>query len=191
MTTLFTRAGRSPARAAFVEGGQDTVIIRQLEPREHLAYRTLRLECLKLHPEFFGTTYAEAAAIRALPFERFIWRRSRDNVMFGAFIDDELCGICGFQREQRERTRHRGELVQLYVRPREAGQGIGTKLIGTILKHAFDDLHLMQVVLSVAANNEAAVKAYHRAGFREYGWLERYFCSDGVCDAQYFMVYER
>jgi RimJ/RimL family protein N-acetyltransferase len=190
MTALLTRAARPTARVVPPERPPKNVKIRRLEPREHLAYRTLRLECLKIHPEFFGTTYAEAAATRALPFERFIWKRSQDNVMFGAFIDEELTGICGFQREQRERTRHRGELVQLYVRPRAARQGIGTKLIAAVLKHAFDDLRMMQVVLSVAANNDAAVKAYHRAGFREYGWLERHFCSDAVCDAQYFMVYE-
>src|SRR5471032_1906095 len=91
------------------------VIVRRLQAHEHAAYRTVRLECLRLNPDLFGTTYPEASAMPILTFERFISTGDRDNVMFGAFVDGWLCGLCGFARETRQRTRHRGELVQMYV----------------------------------------------------------------------------
>jgi RimJ/RimL family protein N-acetyltransferase len=191
MSTSGTCATDSPALVAHPRTEMHDVVIRKLEPREYGQYRELRLECLKRNPLFFGTTYAEALATEALPFEKFIWTRDPDHVMFGAFAQGKLCGICGIQREQRQRARHRGELVQLYVTPVVARKGIGARLIATVLQYALENLMLEQVVLGVAADNRAALKTYHRAGFREYGWLERYFCSDGVCNGQLFMVYER
>jgi RimJ/RimL family protein N-acetyltransferase len=48
-----------------------------------------------------------------------------------------------------------------------------------------------QVVLSVVADNRAAVRVYARAGFREYGRLENYFRYDDASTTQLFMVYDR
>ena len=113
---------------------QSTITIRQLQANEQDAYRLLRLESLRLYPAFFGATYAEAIATPRLPFEHFIDVQDPDNRMFGAFIDQQLCGICGFQREQRQRARHRGVLVHMYVTPGRAKQGIGERLITTLLR---------------------------------------------------------
>lgn len=179
-----------PRRAA-AELGYHEPVVRPLEAHEAAAYRALRLESLLLRPEFFGSTYAESVATPVLPFERFIRDQDSDHVMFGAFIDGKLCGICGFQREKRERARHRGELVHLYVAPPFARRGIGARLIAAVLDHAINELALLQVLLSVAGDNTAAISAYHSAGFREYGWLEQYFYSKGAGSAQMFMVYER
>jgi len=189
MTILGMSAGTRLAHAA--ERDKQHAFIRKLEPREHGAYRDLRLECLRLNPQLFGTTYEEAAATTALPFERHIWKRDSDNVMFGAFIDDVLVGICGFQRDHRERARHRGELVHLYVVPQAAKKGIGTRLIASVMDYALIDPAVQQVTLSVSGDNDPALKIYHRAGFREYGWLEGYYHSDGENVSQLFMVYER
>jgi RimJ/RimL family protein N-acetyltransferase len=189
MTILGMSAGTRLAHSH--ERERNKAIIRKLEPREHGAYRDLRLECLRLNPHLFGTTYEEAAATTALPFERHIWKRDSDHVMFGAFIDDVLVGICGFSRDRRERARHRGELVQLYVVPQASKQGIGTRLISTVLDYALVDPTVQQVTLSVSGDNDPALKVYHRAGFREYGWLEGYYHADGEDISQLFMVYER
>ena len=98
--------------------------IRRLEPHDQGAYRALRLESLRTNPALFGTTYAEAAAMPSLPFETFIRERAPDHAMFGAFVDGTLVGLCGFRRETRERARHSGELVEMYVAPHVAGRGL-------------------------------------------------------------------
>jgi RimJ/RimL family protein N-acetyltransferase len=60
-----------------------------------------------------------------------------------------------------------------------------------VVEHAFADAALTQIVLGVVAENEAAVSAYRRAGFREYGTLERCFHSGDAASTQLFMVRER
>jgi RimJ/RimL family protein N-acetyltransferase len=169
----------------------DSCIIRRLQANESLEYRAIRLESLRLYPALFGTTYAEATATPSLPFEHFIQTQDNDSFMFGAFAQDQLCGICGFQREKRQRTRHRGELIQMYVEPSMARHGIGGRLINTVLNYVFQDSTLKQVVLGVLADNTAAVSLYKRAGFREYGRLENYFSYNSTSSTQIFMVCER
>ena len=167
------------------------VDIRRLEPGEEGLYRAMRLQSLQRNARLFGSTYAETAAVPLLPFERFIAASDADNPMFGAFTRGELGGICGLQRESRERTRHRAELVHMYVAPWLQGQGVGSQLVATAVRFGLDRLGLQQIVLGVVSENEPAVRLYRRAGFREYGRLERFFCGDAGCSEKLFMVYER
>jgi len=167
------------------------VSISRLEPGEQAAYRALRLECLLNNPTLFGTTHAESEGAPSLAFERFIATRHSEHLMFGAFSNGVLGGICGLERAQRQQTRHRGELVQMYVAPWMAGQGVGRRLIETVVRHGVEQLGLRQIVLGVVAGNEPAVRLYRRAGFRAYGRLESAFCSEAGCTAQLLMVYDQ
>jgi RimJ/RimL family protein N-acetyltransferase len=167
------------------------VSIRKLLAHESAAYRSARLESLQHYPAFFGTTYAEEAAVPILPFEQLIQQQHPSNFMLGAFRDNQLCGICGFKREPRRRSRHRGELVQLYVAPTATGHGIGGRLVTGVVSEAFRDPELTQIVLGVIADNHAALAVYTRAGFREYGRLERYFVDGETSRTQLFMIHER
>jgi RimJ/RimL family protein N-acetyltransferase len=176
---------------AKVRTTQQDVAIRRLESGEEGLYRAMRLQSLQRHARLFGSTYAETAAEPLLPFERFIAASDEDNPMFGAFTRGELGGICGLQRETRERTRHRAELVHMYVAPWLQGQGVGSQLVATAVGYGLDRLGLQQIVLGVMTENEPAVRLYRRAGFREYGRLERFFRADAGCSGKLFMVYER
>jgi RimJ/RimL family protein N-acetyltransferase len=167
------------------------VAIRRLESGEQGLYRAMRLQALLRNPHRYGSTYAESAATPQLPLERFIAANDVENVMFGAFTRGELGGMCGLIRETREQTRHRAELVHMYVAPWLQGQGVGAALVEATLRYGIDRIGLHQIVLGVMAENEPAVRLYRRCGFREYGRLERYFCSDLGCSEKLFMVYER
>src|SRR5262245_36449202 len=145
------------------------VVVRVLKPHEAGEYRRVRLECLRSYPDVFGTTHGEEEARPVLPFERAIREQSPDQVMLGAFVDGRLSGLCGFARESRIKTRHRAELVQMYVAPRAAGRGVGGRLVAGHLAHAFGHPEITQVVLSVVATNAPAIRLYERHGFREYG----------------------
>ncbi|HKH91944.1 MAG TPA: GNAT family protein [Gemmatimonadaceae bacterium] len=168
----------------------DDVKISRLEPGEQTAYRALRLECLRNNPTLFGTTYTESIAAPSLAFERFIATRHSEHLMFGAFRGGVLGGICGLHREQRAQTRHRGELVHMYVAPWMTGRGVGRRLIETVMRHGVEQLGLRQIVLAVVADNAPALRLYRRAGFREYGRLDFAFCSDAGWTSQLLMVYE-
>jgi RimJ/RimL family protein N-acetyltransferase len=167
------------------------VAIRRLMPGEQGLYRAMRLRALQRHPQLYGSTYAESAATAVLPLERNIAANDEANVLFGAFTRGELGGMCGLIRETREQTRHRAELVHMYVAPWLQGQGVGAQLVETTVRYGIDRVGLRQIVLGVMADNEPAIRLYRRSGFREYGRLERYFCSDIGCSEKVFMVYER
>ena len=49
------------------------------------------------------------------------------------------------------------------------GKGYGTEATRLVLEYAFTTLGLHNVMLNVFANNERAMRAYRRAGFREIG----------------------
>jgi RimJ/RimL family protein N-acetyltransferase len=165
--------------------------IRKLLAHERAAYRAARLESLQHYPAFFGTTYIEEVAVPILPFEHVLQQQHPTDFMLGAFIDNHLCGICGFKRETRRSARHRGELVQLYVAPTATGRGIGSQLVAGVVSEAFLDPALKQIILGVIADNRAAIAVYRRAGFREYGRLERYFVDGETSRTQLFMIHER
>ena len=152
-----------------------TIIIRKLLPSESSLYREVRLACLKNVPGYFGSTYEEEVLNPKLMFETFIENGSPDHVMFGAFDDEQLVGIAGFNRMARQRAMHRGELVQVYVDSGYRGQAIGERLIRHVLQYAFTLDGIEQVQLSAIAGNRAAIQLYEKVGFKAFGVQPRYF----------------
>src|SRR5688572_10505917 len=133
------------------------IIIRKLQPHESSIYREIRLACLKNAPEHFGSTYEEESRIPKLKFETYIENDSQDHFMFGAFDDKKLIGLAGFDRMERRRARHRGEVVHMYLDSNYRGQKIGETLLRGMLDHVFTLEGIEQAQLSVIAGNKAAI----------------------------------
>ncbi len=163
------------------------ILIRKLRPSESSIYREVRLACLKNAAEYFGSTYEEEILNPKLKFELFIENESPDHFIFGAFDVDKLIGIAGFDRMDRKRARHRGELVQVYVDSNYRGQNLGERLIRSIVEYAFTMDGLEQIQLSVIAGNQSAIKLYEKIGFRSYGFQRHYFKVDDAYMDQNFM----
>lgn len=51
------------------------------------------------------------------------------------------------------------------------GCGLGTRMIRDILRYAFVGMGLWRVYLGTAAENEAALRCFHRCGFKDEGLL--------------------
>lgn len=168
-----------------------SITIRKLQPHESAIYREVRLACLKNVPQYFGSTYEEEFLNPKFMFETFIETESPDHVMFGAFDDDRLIGITGFNRMARQRAMHRGEIVQVYVDSNYRGQNIGEKLIRLVLEYAFGLDGIEQVQLSVIAGNEKAIKLYKKLGFKTFGVQPRYFkVGDIYMDQQFLQLFK-
>jgi ribosomal protein S18 acetylase RimI-like enzyme len=166
-----------------------SIIIRKLQPHESTIYREVRLACLKNVPEYFGSTYEEEVLNPKFMFETFIENGSPDHVMFGAFEEERLVGITGFNRMARQRAMHRGELVQVYVDSNYRGQNIGEKLIRRTLEYAFALDGIEQVQLSVIAANQSAIKLYEKVGFKTFGIQPNYFkVGDTYMDQQFMQM---
>ena len=167
------------------------ITYRILNKSDLEAYRRVRLECLKLHPENFGSTYEEESAGDSLFLDKILAKKDTREFLMGAFHHDELIGICGLRQEGRLKTDHRGEIGQMYVRPSHAGKGIGVKLLIAALTKAFENPVIDQVTLGVVAVNESAVTLYKNLGFVQYGRLENSFKGDGKGWPQLLMVLTR
>lgn len=167
------------------------IVYRTLETKDLDAYRKVRLECLKAHPENFGSTFEEESEGDTLLLGKILSKSQTSEFMMGAFHDGELIGICGMKQEGRLKTNHRGEIVQMYVRSSFAGKGIGKKILESALGKAFANPSIDQVTLGVVADNQGAVTLYKNLGFIEYGKLGNSFKAHGQGTTQLLMVLTR
>ena len=158
-----------------IEKIHSNIVVRKLQPHESSLYRSIRLACLKNAPDHFGSTYEEEVNTPKLKFEHFIEKDSNENFMFGAFNDGKLIGIVGFDRMERQRARHRGEVAQMYVDAAYRGQNVGERLLRGLVEQAFSVEGIEQLQLSVIAGNNAAITLYEKVGFKAYGLQPRYF----------------
>ena len=149
---------------------------RQLIITDYDEYRRIHLESLERFPDNFGSTYEEEPNSQSLKLDNAIRETDKGNFAMGAFTDyNKLAGICGLIRDLRLKTRHRGEIVQMYVDPSFAGQEIGRTLLWLAIERVFQKAEIEQIILNVVHTNDKAVKLYKQPGFIEYGRLENYF----------------
>jgi diamine N-acetyltransferase len=67
------------------------------------------------------------------------------------------------------------------------GKGYGAEVTTLMLDYAFSKLGLHSVVLEVASHNEAGIRAYRRAGFREIGRRREAFLMEGQWHDKVYM----
>jgi ribosomal protein S18 acetylase RimI-like enzyme len=133
------------------------------------------LEGYELHPDAFGSSVAERAA---LPLKWWEERLVPDpaapgsqpaSLVLGAFEEEELAGVVGLAFETREKTRHKALLFGMCVPPKFRRLGLGRRLVLAALKEAQARPGLRLVQLTVSATNHAARTLYEQCGFMEFG----------------------
>jgi L-phenylalanine/L-methionine N-acetyltransferase len=85
------------------------------------------------------------------------------------------------------RLRHRGELF-VYVATEQQGQGIGTRLLQSLLDLADNWLLLRRVELTVLTENEGARRLYERLGFVVEGCRKLSIISQGEIKDEWLMA---
>jgi ribosomal protein S18 acetylase RimI-like enzyme len=152
------------------------IVVRPLTETDAGLYRALRLEALRDSPQSFGASIAEE---EALSDEEMVRRAAPDapSVTFGAFAGERLVGTATYIQNTREKTRHKGTMVAVYVAPDWRAAKLGRKLIEEIIAHA----RALGVMLqcTVTAENAAARRLYHSLGFLPYGLERDALCVDG------------
>lgn len=157
-------------------------IIRPLKPEDAEAFRTIRLEALRLHPESFGSSY-EAEVQQDVEVFR---ERLNRSLVVGAFRD-ELVGIANLGIQTMEKMAHRATLFGIYVRESERGAGLAKKMI-QMLFVAAQRSKIEQLELSVVTDNTDAKGLYESLGFKEYGTQPRAMKVQGKYYDEYTMV---
>jgi ribosomal protein S18 acetylase RimI-like enzyme len=156
--------------------------VRRLTADDSQAYRAVRLEGLADAPAAFGASLAEDTAV---PDEEWKARLTR-NFAYGVFDGSELGGIAGFFAEGGTKTRHRGHLVGVYLRPAFRGTGASRLLLDAVIGAARE--HVQFLYLQVTQANTPAVRLYERMGFVVYGRDPGGLLVDGVMHEDYLMM---
>jgi ribosomal protein S18 acetylase RimI-like enzyme len=143
-------------------------MIRRLQKSDAAAYRTIRLDALRLHPEVFGSSYEEESQY---PLEQFAQFLSPPDTALGAFVGDRLVGTIGLYVPRKLKQQHKGHIVGVYVDAAYRRAGLARALVNAIVAEA-RQARLRVVQLAVTVGNDAARRLYVRIGFRSYG-IER------------------
>lgn len=158
-----------------------TITIRLAGEEDAAAYRDLRLEALRNHPEVFSSDYAENLA-KPMDFWTSRLKSSGHDgaaMIYLAIPEGEPIGTCGIARTDSPKVRHSATIVGMYVRPNWRGLGIAQALVTVCLDWA--RAHAVWIVkLAVVTTNVAAIRCYARCGFRVYGIEPQALCHDGV-----------
>jgi RimJ/RimL family protein N-acetyltransferase len=142
-------------------------MIRPLEQSDVDAFRAVRLDALRLHPEAFGASYEDEAA---LDRSQFVERLAAPGfVRFGAFDEHgSLVGLIGLQIRSGAKQRHKAFLFSMYVDAAHRGTGLAQQLVEAVIAAA-REAGAIVLQLSVAAANAPAQRLYRRMGFTTYG----------------------
>ncbi|MBN9334161.1 GNAT family N-acetyltransferase [Devosia sp.] len=160
-----------------------TFSIRQLGVKDAAAYRAIRLEALANHPEAFVSS-AEGFAQKS---DTEVRQMLETLTIFGAVLPDgSIGGINAFFRNDGHKERHRGWMIQVYVRPEHRGTGMSKALVEHLVDHARDKV--IQIHLGVWAENEPAIRLYQKLGFETYGTEPRYLYVNGRYIDEHLMV---
>lgn len=143
--------------------------IQKLSAFDAQEYRDLRLEGLAAHPEAFGASWEDESL---LSVEDFAHRLEQQHVFAARQTDTKIMlGAVGIRLSAASKTKHKGMIWGMYVRPEARGSGVGVALMQHVLDYARPMLE--QVNLVVDASNVTAYRLYEKMGFAQYGYEKR------------------
>jgi ribosomal protein S18 acetylase RimI-like enzyme len=146
-----------------------TIPIRPIRGDDVEAFKALRLEALRTHPDSFGSDYHESLSAPESMWQDRI-RTSLENKgrIFLADAGSELAGMTGVVRENGAKVNHSTFIWGVYVRPAYRGQGLGERLIRSAIEWC--ELEKLRYArLTVVTSNLSAIRCYKRCGFEEVG----------------------
>jgi len=157
------------------------MVYRRLGRGDCEAYREVRKRALKENPTAFGSDYDSVKDLPRLGFEDYLENYHEGTFAFGAFDNGKLVGLCSFLRNRGPKERHRGFIIQMYIVPEMAGQGIGLGVLEAVIVEAEKIKGLIQLELDVNVANKAAIRIYEKAGFKPVATLPNNLMYNGQC----------
>ncbi len=133
------------------------------------AYRALMLHGYEHAPDAFTSTPQERAAAPLSLWAGRLADPAGLQAVFGVHDGAALAGSVALLYSDREKTRHKAQLVAMYVLPQHRGQGLGRRLVDAAIGHARARKGLRTLTLTVTAGNRPAIALYEAAGFLAFG----------------------
>ena len=126
-------------------------------------FRAIRLSALEKSPKMFGSTFALEAV---KPYSFFEACLSYSTV-FGVYHKNHIIGLATVTQETAPKLSHKAVLSSVYIEPEFQQKGVASQLMDAVI--TFSKKHVEQLVLSVADDNQAAIRLYKKFGFQSYG----------------------
>ena len=76
------------------------------------------------------------------------------------------------QFEEESDPKYRHASLDLFLDPGVQGRGLGTEVVGRVVKALIEDRGHHRITIDPAAANAAAIRAYEKAGFTRVGLLQ-------------------
>jgi RimJ/RimL family protein N-acetyltransferase len=158
------------------------ISLRPAQESDALAFRELRLEALRNHPEAFSADYALNEAEPPTFWSNRLRTLGNDGRLYFAIHEDKLIGMCGIGRGNSPKTRHSATIWGVYVKSAWRGSQIAEGLINECAQWAkTHEIKLLK--LGVVTTNTAAIRCYLRCGFTVYGVEpQAIYCNDRLYD---------
>jgi aminoglycoside 6'-N-acetyltransferase len=92
--------------------------------------------------------------------------------VYGIDVDSRLVGLIQVTEEPAPDFRHAS--IDLFLDPAAHGRGLGPDAIRAVARHLIDHDGHHRLTIDPAADNEQAIRAYAKVGFRTVGRLRQY-----------------
>jgi RimJ/RimL family protein N-acetyltransferase len=147
-----------------------TYVVRELGQDDAAAFRRLRLDALRLHPEAFTASYEDEVQLSEAQFAERL--AAPGLTRFGGFAGDELVGLVGLNLRPGLKERHKAGLFSMYVAAGHRRSGLAQDLVTAVIGQAREAGALV-LQLFVTVGNAPAQRLYQRMGFVPYGTERR------------------
>lgn len=87
-------------------------------------------------------------------------------------VEGEVAGGVEYSEEEEPMYRHAN--MDLFLTTSRQGQGLGPETLRVLARHLFDDRGHHRLTIDPAVENDRAIRAYERVGFRRVGVMRRY-----------------
>ena len=134
--------------------------IRTLSAADAESYSALRLEALATEPRAFSSSVEDHRALTMDQIRERLQPVDGGSFVLGAFDGPALVGTAGFWRERQPKSRHKGGIWGVFVKPEYRGRGLARSLMNALLERVRGYSDLRQVNLAVAACQIPAAQLY-------------------------------
>jgi len=154
------------------------ITIRLLDAQDAQRFTQLRLQAIETSPTAIWPTWQEE---QSRSTEQTVARiqSTPTQAVFGAFLGDLLVGLTGVRREPLSQVAHKATIWGVFVDPAQRGKGVAQALLAAATEHASREWGVIQLLLCVNAQNNAAKKLYSAAGFIRFGIEPRAMSVEG------------
>ncbi len=154
--------------------------IRVLTRADVSAFQQLRRERLEREPRAFAESLAEHDSTSTEAIARRLESSSADNFVIGALAPGgDLVGMMGFARNLREKSRHKGLIWGVFVRPAWRNQGVARAMLTELIQRVKANPGVEKIILTVSADQIAAKALYRSLGFEVFGQEKHALKVDG------------